>query len=138
LTETIRAATLGETAEILSLWRSADAVLSRTDDPDGIQRLLEKDPGALLVAIVDGKIAGTLIAAFDGWRGAMYRLAVLPDRRRRGIATELIAAGEHRLRDLGARRITAIIMTQHPDAVAAWEENGYEEDVRVGRWFKNL
>ena len=29
-------------------------------------------------------------------------------------------------------------MTQHPDAVAAWEENGYEEDVRVGRWFKNL
>ena len=138
MTETIRAATLGETAEILSLWQSAEAVPSATDDPDGIQRLLEKDPGALLVATADGKIVGTVIAAFDGWRGLMYRLAVLPEYRRRGIATDLIAAGEHRLRDVGARRISAIIMLEHADAVATWETNDYVEDTRVGRWFKNL
>src|SRR5205823_8996539 len=113
--DTIRAATLGETAEILSLWQSAEAVPSATDDPDGIQRLLDKDPGALLVATADGKIVGTVIAAFDGWRGLMYRLAVLPEYRRRGIATDLIAAGERRLRDVGARRISAIIMLEHAD-----------------------
>lgn len=136
--ETIRAATLGETAEILSLWQVADAVPSRTDDPEGIQRLLEKDPGALLIATADGKIVGTVIAGFDGWRGLMYRLAVLPEYRRRGIATELIEAGERRLRDVGGRRISAIIMLEHADAVATWESNGYVEDTRVGRWFKNL
>jgi ribosomal protein S18 acetylase RimI-like enzyme len=135
---TIRAASLGDTAEVLSVWRSADAVPSATDDPQGIERLLERDPGALLTAIVDEQIVGTLVAAFDGWRGSMYRLAVLPDFRRLGIGGALISAGERRLRDLGARRLSALIMRDHPEAVSIWEMCGYARDARMGRWIKTV
>jgi predicted MFS family arabinose efflux permease len=38
--------------------------------------LLNADPEALLVAEVDGVVVGSLIAAWDGWRGSFYRLAV--------------------------------------------------------------
>jgi ribosomal protein S18 acetylase RimI-like enzyme len=43
-------------------------------------------PGALLVAEIDGVLAGSLIAAWDGWRGSFYQPAVSPEHRRRGLA----------------------------------------------------
>ena len=35
-------------------------------------------------------MVGSLIAAWDGWRGSFYRLAVHPERRRQRIATALL------------------------------------------------
>ncbi len=135
---TIRAASLGDTAEVLSVWRSADVAPSTTDDPLGIERLLERDPGALLVAIVDDRIVGTLIAAFDGWRGSMYRLAVVPLLRQHGVGGALVAAGELRLLDLGARRLSALIINDNLDAISLWELCGYTPDSRMGRWIKGV
>jgi ribosomal protein S18 acetylase RimI-like enzyme len=134
----IRAGALGETADVLALWRSADAVPSATDDPDGIKLLIESDPGALLVAVLGDRVVGSLIAAFDGWRGSMYRLAVLPEFRRHGIASALVAAGEERLRGQGVRRMTAMILEEHDEAILLWEHCGYERDARMGRWIKTL
>src|SRR5215217_7988707 len=73
---------------------------------DVLSRLRARDPGALLVARRDGRVVGTLIAAWDGWRGNMYRLAVAVDHRRRGVGLELVRAGERRLYECGARRVT--------------------------------
>ena len=132
----IRAASLGDTAEVLSVWQTADLAPSATDDPLGIERLLERDPGALLVAVVDERIVGTVIAAFDGWRGSMYRLAVAPLLRDGGVGGALVAAGERRLRDLGARRISALVMRENLEGVSLWKMCGYTQDPRMGRWIK--
>jgi ribosomal protein S18 acetylase RimI-like enzyme len=70
------------------------------------------------VAELGGEIVGTLIAAFDGWRGGMYRLAVEPSGRRRGFGRALISEGERRLRAAGARRVTALIGADDDIAVA--------------------
>ena len=42
-----------------------------------------------------GAIVGALIAAWDGWRGNMYRLAVDKGHRREGIGLALTRAGEN-------------------------------------------
>ena len=63
-----------------------------------MRRLLDHAPGSLLVAEEGGEVVGVLIAAWDGWRGGMYRLAVRPERRRRGIGRLLVEAGEAHLR----------------------------------------
>ena len=134
----IRAAALGDTAEVLSVWQSADVAPSTTDDPLGIERLIERDPGALLVAIVDERIVGTLIAAFDGWRGSMYRLAVVPLLRRHGVGGALVAAGERRLLDLGARRLSALVIKDNLEAASLWKMCGYTKDPRMSRWIKTV
>jgi ribosomal protein S18 acetylase RimI-like enzyme len=121
----IRAATTTDVEPVLTCWQRAEAVPSATDDAAGIRALLNRDPGALLVAEIGGGVAGTLIAAWDGWRGNMYRLAVVPEHRRAGIATGLVRAGHQRLRSLGCRRITALVVGDHDPAVAFWERAGY-------------
>lgn len=41
------------------------------DDADAVVLVLDQD--ALLVAARDGRIIGTLIAGWDGWRGSIAR-----------------------------------------------------------------
>jgi ribosomal protein S18 acetylase RimI-like enzyme len=132
----IRPAVASDIAEVLALWRAAGAVPGATDDDPSVRALLAVDPSALLVADIDGRVAGTLIAAWDGWRGNMYRLAVLPEHRRAGVAGALVRAGEARLEDLGCRRITALVVGHHDDAVAFWSSAGYEHQACTRRYVR--
>ena len=67
--------------------------------------LLRHDPDALLVAIAQSTIVGTLIAGWDGWRCHLYRLAVEPQYRRQGVAGALVAEAARRAARRGARRL---------------------------------
>jgi ribosomal protein S18 acetylase RimI-like enzyme len=122
----IRSGTAADADAVLALWRRADAEVTVSDDVAGIEVLLRHDPRALLVADEDGTVIGSLIVGWDGWRGQLYRLAVDPATRRRGLATELVRAGEERLRSSGARRVAAIVVDDHAHAVAFWRSVGYE------------
>lgn len=135
----VRPAGTGDAAAVLELWRVADAVPSATDDPPALELLLARAPEGLLVAETDdAAIIGSVIAVFDGWRANLYRLAVHPGHRRRGVATALVADAERRLRDAGGRRISALVVHDHADAVACWAALGYEPDRRVTRSVKTL
>jgi ribosomal protein S18 acetylase RimI-like enzyme len=135
----VRSAGAGDVAAVLALWdRARSGIASINDDERVIGHLLESDPDALLVAERDGEIVGTLIAAWDGWRGNMYRLAVAPELRRGGIATELVAAGERRLRVRGAPRVTALVSDSDDAALGLWAAAGYAHDPRIARFVRNL
>jgi ribosomal protein S18 acetylase RimI-like enzyme len=125
-----------EAEAILDLWRRAESAPSVTADVRHVAALVERGDGSLLVAEADGRIVGSLIAGWDGWRGNIYRLAVLPEYRRRGIALSLVAEGERRLREQGAIRIGAIVLRDHPDAVGFWQAAGYTFQEGVGRFVK--
>jgi ribosomal protein S18 acetylase RimI-like enzyme len=125
MTLNIRAAGPEDVPAVLSLWSNAAASTS-TDDPDGVGALLERDPGALMVAESSGRIIGTVIAAWDGWRGSVYRIVVAPDFRRGGLGRRLLHEAEDRLRGVGARRMHAIVVGTDPRALGFWEASDWE------------
>jgi ribosomal protein S18 acetylase RimI-like enzyme len=134
----VRAAGAEDLPAVLELWRAAGSEPTATDDLASLQRLLDHDPGALLVADAGGAIIGSLVAGFDGWRGSFYRLAVHPGHRRRGLATQLLRAGERRLADLGARRLAAIVVSSEEGALGFWAAAGYERQVARERFVTTL
>lgn len=121
----LRSATRDDAAAVLDLWRNAGVERGATDTREGIAHLLAADGDALLVVESHGAVVGSLIAAWDGWRGSFYRLAVARGRRRERIATALLREGERRLRARGARRMTAIAVADDTAAIAFWEAAGY-------------
>jgi ribosomal protein S18 acetylase RimI-like enzyme len=123
---------------VLTLWRETRSARGKAGNQQTLERLLDRNEDALLVAVQDGHIVGSLIAAWDGWRGNMYRLTVHPSQQRRGLALELIEAGEAILRKHGARRVTALVGEQDPPAVAVWRRADYQHDAGTGRLVKNL
>jgi ribosomal protein S18 acetylase RimI-like enzyme len=131
---TIRNATADDIPFVLGLWAAAGSPPSVTDSLDGLARLLAADPQALLVAEREGVLTGSLIAAWDGWRGSFYRLAVSPEHRRKGLATMLLREGERRLRERGAVRLTAIVADDDPTAMSFWRAAGYEHQQHRARF----
>src|SRR5439155_19945717 len=88
----VRPCRLEEAEGLLELWKQAQATPSATDTPADRRRVLAAGRAPVLVAEAGGQVAGSIIGTFDGWRGHIYRLAVHPDFRRRGIARVLVRA----------------------------------------------
>jgi ribosomal protein S18 acetylase RimI-like enzyme len=134
----IRPGALADSAAVLELWGRSEAAPSPTDTPAAVSRLLREPAAVLLVALDGVHVVGTVIAGWDGWRGNLYRLAVRPDHRRRGIARALVAEAEALLRRWGCVRISALVEHHHPSAVGFWEAAGYGRDARMARYIKTF
>jgi ribosomal protein S18 acetylase RimI-like enzyme len=134
----IRACRLEDIGVVLELWRQADATPGVTDTAEDLRRAIAESPAHVLVAEVGGRLVGSIIGVFDGWRGNIYRLAVHPGHRRQGIARALVAEVEERLARQGAKRITALVEKDHPWAMSFWEAVGYRVDERIVRRVRNL
>ncbi|MEV5972784.1 GNAT family N-acetyltransferase [Streptomyces sp. NPDC051921] len=134
----IRAAVAADIDAVLAFWKAAAEGTSISDDRAGVARLVERDPEALLLAEREGELVGTVIAGFDGWRCHLYRLAVHPGHRRRGIGGALLGAAEERFVRLGGRRVDAMVLDRNALGQAAWRAAAYGPQEEWTRWVKPL
>ncbi|MFF0483522.1 GNAT family N-acetyltransferase [Streptomyces sp. NPDC004435] len=132
----IRTAVPADAESVLAFWRESAEGTSISDDVDGVRRLLDRDPEALILAVDGDRIVGSVIAGWDGWRASLYRLAVLPSYRRRGLSKALLQASEDRFAALGGRRVDAMVLEANERAHHAWGAAGYERQDQWRRWVK--
>lgn len=135
----LRYANVGDATSILQLWARAAADAHRPPDTvEAIETLIHRDSAALILAVDGEQILGTVIAGWDGWRCHLYRLAVDPQHRRRGIASLLVTAAELRLRQLGGSRVDAMVLQDNADAHELWAARGYHRQQEWARWVRPL
>ncbi|WP_327089075.1 GNAT family N-acetyltransferase [Nonomuraea sp. NBC_01738] len=134
----IRTGTPADIATVMTFWAEAAEGTDRHDTTEAVTALVERDPEALLIAESDGIVVGTLIAGWDGWRASLYRMAVHPAHRRRGIASSLLAVAEDRFRGFGAFRVDAMVLDANLDAHRLWAAAGYTAQDDSSRWVRKM
>lgn len=111
-----------------------------SDSGAALERLLQRDPDALILAEDDGQLVGTPIAGWDGWRGGVT-----------STGWRLLQAGVVRASALGcfgapkcgSPRLVRAVRTRWSSVRTelvhlAWEANGYLPQPEWERWIKPL
>jgi ribosomal protein S18 acetylase RimI-like enzyme len=134
-----RTATAADADDILKFWATAAEDAHRPpDSADAVRRLIARDPRALIVAVDNEMVVGSIIAGWDGWRCHLYRLAVAPTHRRQGIGRELVARAEAAFAEYGGTRADAMVLDDNSDAHRVWGAAGYAAQPEWSRWVKPL
>ena len=118
--------------QLAALWQRVFGYESAHNAPEFvIDKKLVVGDGLLFVAEAEGKVVGSIMAGYDGHRGWIYALAVLPEYRRRGLGSRLVRHAEQQLRALGCPKINLQIMKGNESVESFYRKLGYEAEQRV-------
>jgi ribosomal protein S18 acetylase RimI-like enzyme len=115
-------------AAVAALWREAFGRLKPEDTPAGLERVVGRNPGLFLLATAGEEVTGTVLGATDGRRGFLYRVAVAPGWRRRGVGRALVAEVERRLWATGVHTIHFRVEADNPGVLAFYARLGFTID----------
>ena len=115
-------------AAVIELWNRCGLTRPWNDPSRDIERKLQVRPDLFLVALLDGRLAGTVMAGYEGHRGWINYLGVDPDCRRRGLGRALMAEAERLLRLEGCPKINLQVRSSNTEAVEIYRGIGYLQD----------
>jgi ribosomal protein S18 acetylase RimI-like enzyme len=118
----------GDESAVIDLWHRCDLVRPQNDPHREIQRKISVQPELFIVAEMDGAIIGSVMIGYDGHRGWINYLGVLPEHRRHGIGQVLMAEAERLLRKLGCVKINLQVRTSNREVLAFYHAIGFNVD----------
>jgi ribosomal protein S18 acetylase RimI-like enzyme len=124
----IRAFQAGDEAAVIELWRRCDLVRPLNNPHDEIARKMGVGAEMFLVAVIDGRIVGTVMCGYEGHQGWINYLGVDPECRRRGIGRALMAEGERMLAAVGCPKINLQVRATNQSVIEFYRAIGFAVD----------
>ena len=124
----LRHLTVDDHDAIIRLWKEAgleSVRLQGRDSHDAFAAQLAA--GQRVIGLEDaGQLIGAVLVTHDTRKGWINRLAIHPDHRRKGYATELIAAAEQELRAMGFQVFAVLIEADNNASQELFAREGYK------------
>ncbi len=131
----IRPMTADDYEAVINLMTQTPGVAIRDADSRELTlRYLERNPGLSFVALIDDRLGGCVMSGHDGRRGYLQHLAVLPQYRRKGIATALVERCLSELESLGILKCHIEVFGSNTLASAYWESQGWRLRTDINRY----
>ena len=114
--------------QVVALWHACCLVRPQNDPHADIRSKMKIQPELFLVGLVDGRVAATLMAGYEGHRGWLNYLAVSPERQRQGLGRQIVEAAEAALIALGCPKINLQVRTSNQGVIEFYRRLGYAVD----------
>jgi len=121
----IRPYAVADESAVIALWESCGLLRPQNNPRKDIARKLRVNPEWFLVAEVDGKVVGAVMAGYEGHRGWINYLAVAPAERKKGVGRALMVEAERVLRAAGCPKINLQVRPDNPAVIAFYERIGF-------------
>ena len=118
--------------QVVELWQDVFGYEAAHNSPELVidKKIAAKDR-LLFIAINQQIVVGTVMAGYDGHRGWIYSIAVLPSYQKKGIGSALLAFAEKKLSLLGCMKINLQIMDGNNAVQEFYQANGYLTEKRI-------
>ena len=113
---------------VVALWQACELTRPWNDPVKDIARKQGVQPEWFLVGKLDGAVIASVMFGYDGHRGWMNYLAVVPERQGQGHAKALIAQGEALLLAAGCPKISLMVRRSNTQVLGFYQALGYGQD----------
>ena len=120
-----------EHQQLVDLWLVCGLARSWNNPEKDIQRKMHVQPELLLGAFQSDQLVGSIMAGYDGHRGWMNYLGVLPNFRHQRIGKKLVEAAEEGLTQLGCPKVNLQLRFSNSVAQDFYRRVGYSEDAAI-------
>jgi N-acetylglutamate synthase len=116
-------------AAVYEVWQNVgDGIhITQSDTSPEIEKLIRRSPGLFFVAEYNSRIIGTVLGGFDGRRGLIYHLAVLPEFQNHHIGSRLLETVENQLRKDGCTKVYLFVIPENPEIYNFYANQGYQK-----------
>jgi ribosomal protein S18 acetylase RimI-like enzyme len=116
---------------IVELWQRCGLVRAVNNPYRDIRRKLNVNGELFLVGTIDEHIVATVMAGYDGHRGAINYVGVHPDYQRQGLGKMILGEAERLLAAMGCPKINLQVRGENQVVIDFYRQLGYEIEDRV-------
>ncbi len=124
----IRSFVEADTDAVIDLWQQCELTRPWNDPRRDIQRKLGVQRELFVVGEAEGQLVATAMAGFDGHRGWVNYLAVVPGRQGLGWGRQMMEYLEAALREQGCPKINIQVRETNARVLSFYEALGYTID----------
>ncbi len=118
--------------QVIAIWSRVFGYQTAHNEPSlAIDRKCAVGDDMIYVAMIEETVIGTILAGYDGHRGWLYSLAVLPEHRHHGVGSALVRHAEEALARCDCLKVNLQIVESNAAVVAFYEKMGYEVEPRI-------
>lgn len=127
----IRPYKTSDEAAVIALWTECGLTRPWNNPQKDIARKLTQQPELFLVGEADAQVVATAMFGFDGHRGWVNFLGVLPSRRGLDYGRMMMQEGERLLLQRGCPKINLQVRSTNEVAISFYNKLGYGVDAVV-------
>ena len=113
-------------ASVIALWERCGLIRPWNDPQRDIARKVRVQPELFLVGVLGPEVIASLMAGYEGHRGWINYLAVVPEQQLNGWGRRLVGEAERRLAALGCPKVNLQVRAENARALAFYRALGYE------------
>lgn len=115
-------------SELIRLWIECRLANSKNNPEKDLRRKLKNESGWIFIGEEDGKIVASAMVGYEGHRGWINYLAVMPTFQKKGYGRKIMGKAEKELRKIGCPKINIQIRKANKSVIKFYERIGFSED----------
>lgn len=116
---------------VVDLWEKCGLIVPQNDPIEDIQKKLEFQPELFFIALLDGQVIGSVMVGYEGHRGWLNYLAVLPSFQKRGYGKKLVNKAIVELEKIGCLKLNLQVRKSNAQSVEFYKHLGFKEEERI-------
>jgi len=122
--------------DVIELWNRCGLIVPGNNPEKDIELKMQFQPDLFFIAEIDGRIIGAVMTGYDGHRGWLNYLGVLPEHRGTGCGRALVEYSIRKLKELGCPKLNLQVRNSNTGVIEFYKKLGFNDHDVTGLQLK--